>query len=137
MGARLVGRAIDLALPQVRTHAARTILLVMAHRAKDTDQSPQYFGGSAYLALRLGYALESPTGERAVRRAIGELVDLGYIEQIPGLPRHHKRRWMLKLPGAGPAPGGNVATIDLATITAAPEREPGLSARERIAFNGP
>lgn len=83
MGARLVSRAM-LVLPQLETHAARTVLLVMAHMAKDTDPAPAYFAGSVYLAQRLGYdvqeeeddavwSVKGQPWQKAVARALEEL----------------------------------------------------------------
>lgn len=101
MGARLVREAETYALPNLRTHAARVALVVMALRAKDDDPAPRYFAGSAHLARALGYAMDDDNGARAVRRALSELTSLRYIEQVSGLPRRWKRHWLLTLPGPG------------------------------------
>lgn len=96
MGARLASSASVYALPHLRTDAARTVLLVMAGMALDTDEQPKYFGGSVYLVERLGYEGGSEAGHRKVRRVLAELVTAGWISQAPG-NRHHKRRWVLHL----------------------------------------
>lgn len=122
MGARLVAKAITLALPDShviskRTHrsqpispAARCLLLVMCQTAKDSDSDPTYFGGSVFLARALGYkagtdeyggeVLEEP-GKSAVVRAVAELVDAGLICQVEGIKRTWKRRWLITLPDLG------------------------------------
>lgn len=100
MGFKLVEQAIEHHLPRCRTHAARTLLLVMAHEAHDKDRRPTYFAGSDALAQALGGAvatLPTEAGERAVRRALAELVQLGLIRQEKQTNRSRNRRWVLHL----------------------------------------
>lgn len=82
-----------------RHDLAARVLMVMARTALDDDRIPTYFAGSKTLALACGYDPEDTTGARAVRRALSQLQRLGYVEQMHGQPRHHNRRWMLKIPG--------------------------------------
>lgn len=114
MGGRLAGLAASRVLPHLGNHATRTVLLVMACTALDTDTDPAYFGGSDTLAWQLGYGHVcgdpstctrrisgeprmacDPAGERAVGRALRALIDLGVIEQLEK-NRTHNRRWLLR-----------------------------------------
>lgn len=76
------------------------MLLVMAHTAHDSDPRPAYFQGSDYLAQALGGAVlgvATEAGERSVRRALAELVQLGVIRQDRQANRSKNRRWRLHL----------------------------------------
>ena len=100
MGYRLQGQAIEHHLPRCRTHAARTVLLVMAYEAHDQDPRPTYFKGSDALAHALGKAVlgtATVAGRRAVERALAELVQLGVIRQEKATNRSRNRRWVLHL----------------------------------------
>ncbi len=101
MGAGLSARAQVLALPRLRTDKARVVLLIMCHHAVDKHSNPVYFAGSAVLANALGYPAGSAAGDRAVARAIAELVDRGLVAQLEGTRRTHKRRWLITLPDLG------------------------------------
>lgn len=100
MGANLVRRATAIHLCDLRTHAARVVLLVMATTAKDSDTDPVYFAGDATLAAALGYSdPTSKTAQRAVNRAMTELESLGLVTTSDHHPRHHKRRRLLHIAG--------------------------------------
>lgn len=101
MGARLVSQATIYALPNLQANKhdrARIVLLVMCHRAKDTDRNPMFFAGSSDLAQMLGFAPTDRAGERAVERALAVLVDAGLISQVGRTSARGKRRWGLNLP---------------------------------------
>lgn len=97
MGARLMTAVRVTALPCRISDRARIVLMVMAHTALDRDDPPEYFGGSDYLAGALGFRRGDATGARAVRRALAELVEAGFIEQVPHTKRSHNRRWRLRI----------------------------------------
>jgi hypothetical protein len=76
MGGALVGLS----------HSARAVLFVMAMNAHDTgnaDTPPRtYFRGWEHLArVALGRATYDDNAEHAVKRALRELVDAGYVKQ--------------------------------------------------------
>lgn len=82
------------------TDRARVVLAAMASVAHDQDDQPVYFAGWEPLALALGYADPQPNSDaqRAVTRALRCLTDAGLIDADPDKPRHHKRRYQLRLP---------------------------------------
>jgi len=74
----------------------------MAWQAHDSDDQPVYFGGWERLAESLGYGLEPKAGtaaQRAVTRALAELTAQGFVATDKTKPRHHKRRYELRIPG--------------------------------------
>lgn len=121
MGIQLVAHVTTYVSPALpRADAAVRVLYMMASKAHDADATPAYFGGSDYLAARLGYGhtctsgactrrrngkpREScdPAGERRVRKILRALVDAGVIAQAADPDtgdlinsRNHVRRWHL------------------------------------------
>lgn len=146
MGAQLVSAAVSTALPHLRSDRSRTVLLVMALVALDTDEQPVYFGGSDHLARCLGYGHVAtctgcsrrqdgrprstcdPAGERAVRRALAELEAADLIRQATDGSgrrvgnRHHNRRWELTLaPRAAPVENNDAAVAPERTSSTGPD----------------
>lgn len=77
------------------SHSARLVLYVMALNARDTptktDPGRTYFRGWEHLAYAaLGRETYNRNAEESIRRAIGELIDAGYVK--PSGRRHGSRR---------------------------------------------
>lgn len=65
---------------------AKVVLVVMALHSLDPGPKVKdplhYFGGWPALAIALGFAEYTPSAERAVARAIAQLVDKGAVESV-------------------------------------------------------
>lgn len=105
MGGRLCTQVVDLAsLGHLVNHSDRALacLLVMASIARDTPtpkvDAGLYYGGWPLLARCLGFKVYNPAAERAVARAIRQLVDAGLVvpEGKPGT--HNRQVYRLTLP---------------------------------------
>lgn len=88
MGSRLAANVLSLHYDV--SPRARLVLVKMALLAMDKDRPPIYFAGWAPLAMPLGYPAYDGNAERAVARAIRELVDAGFVKPYgaPG-PGHN------------------------------------------------
>lgn len=78
------------------------VLYVMASVAR--DEGPRvaepnlYFGGWEYLAKTIGYRDYTPAAQRAVARAIAELVAAGLIKRVGNPGPMHRQAYLITLP---------------------------------------
>lgn len=93
MGAGLVKAALAVADSFGLDHAPTRLLVAMAVTAKDSDQSPAYWGGRDAQAAALGN--RGSAGHRAVTRALRALSEAGLIETVGAAPGRPARYLLL------------------------------------------
>lgn len=105
MGGRLCNTVTWLAITghlDNHTDKGRLVLYLMAAIGRDKPQdnveAGVYFAGWDLLAKALGYKEYTPAAERAVARAISELVDAGLVEPVGTARRGQRQAYRLTLP---------------------------------------
>lgn len=105
MGGRLCTQVVDLAsLGHLvnQSDRALVLLLAMASVGRDTAttkvEAGVYYGGWPLLARVLGFKTYNAAAERAVARAVRELVDAGLITREAKPGPHNRQVYRLTLP---------------------------------------
>jgi hypothetical protein len=138
VGAQLVGKAFAFAFIRPLKPNEKTLLIWMAHTAKDTDPEPRYFASREVSAYALGFDVASgdvldlaairrrESAFETVRKAIKGLVDAGAIVRIRRGREGQRAEFRLAL-----TPKALLPLEPKALLPLEPKSLPGTGARER------